>query len=96
MSADAPQLSYIAYETFLADVEAVGEKLKADGWRPDFLIGIGRGGLVPAAYLSHRLGIAMLSAAIVAVQAFRRSGRLSVIVRMPSSSSVRICSKAML
>jgi hypoxanthine phosphoribosyltransferase len=61
MSADAPELSYIAYETFLADVEAVGEKLNGDGWRPDFLIGIGRGGLVPAAYLSHRLGIAMLS-----------------------------------
>ena len=61
MSADAPELSYIAHETFLADVEAVGAKLKGDGWRPDFLIGIGRGGLVPAAYLSHRLGIAMLS-----------------------------------
>lgn len=61
MSADAPELSYIAYETFLADVEAVAEKLKGGGWRPDFLIGIGRGGLVPAAYLSHRLGIGMLS-----------------------------------
>jgi hypoxanthine phosphoribosyltransferase len=61
MSADAPELSYIAHETFLADVETVGEKLKDDGWRPDFLVGIGRGGLVPAAYLSHRLGIAMLS-----------------------------------
>jgi xanthine phosphoribosyltransferase len=61
MSAEAPELAYIAYETFLADVEAVGEKLKGDGWRPDFLVGIGRGGLVPAAFLSHRLGIAMLS-----------------------------------
>jgi hypoxanthine phosphoribosyltransferase len=61
MSADAPELSYIAYETFLADVEAVGEKLTSDGWGPDFLVGIGRGGLVPAAYLSHRLGVAMLS-----------------------------------
>ena len=61
MPADAPELSYIAHETFLADVETVGEKLTGDGWRPDFLVGIGRGGLVPAAYLSHRLGIAMLS-----------------------------------
>ena len=30
-------------------------------WQPDFLVGIGRGGLVPAAYLSHRTGIQMLS-----------------------------------
>jgi hypoxanthine phosphoribosyltransferase len=57
----APELAYIAYETFLVDVEAVAQKLLQGGWRPDFLIGIGRGGLVPAAYLSHRLDIAMLS-----------------------------------
>src|SRR5581483_854888 len=35
----------------------------------------------------------MSSRPIVAVQAFSRSGRLSVIVRIPSDSSVRICSK---
>jgi hypoxanthine phosphoribosyltransferase len=61
MPADEPALSYIAYETFLADVEAVARKLEEGGWRPDFLVGIGRGGLVPAAFLSHRLDIAMLS-----------------------------------
>lgn len=61
MSADAPELSYIAYETFLADVEAVAQVLEREGWRPDFLVGIGRGGLVPAAFLSHRLDISMLS-----------------------------------
>jgi hypoxanthine phosphoribosyltransferase len=57
----APELAYIAYETFLADVESVACKLLEGGWRPDFLVGIGRGGLVPAAFLSHRLDIAMLS-----------------------------------
>jgi xanthine phosphoribosyltransferase len=56
-----PILSYISYEAFLADLEAVAEKVAAGAWRPDFLVGIGRGGLVPAAYLSHRLDIAMLS-----------------------------------
>jgi hypoxanthine phosphoribosyltransferase len=61
MTADATELSYIAYETFLADVEAVAAKLEEGGWQPDFLVGIGRGGLVPAAFLSHRLDIAMLS-----------------------------------
>jgi xanthine phosphoribosyltransferase len=56
-----PTLSYISYEEFLADLDGVAENLARDSWRPDFLVGIGRGGLVPAAYLSHRLDIAMLS-----------------------------------
>ncbi|MFL6859074.1 MAG: phosphoribosyltransferase [Allosphingosinicella sp.] len=61
MPTDEPELSYIAYDLFLADVEAVARQLEQGGWRPDFLVGIGRGGLVPAAFLSHRLDIAMLS-----------------------------------
>lgn len=61
MSDPAPELAYIAFETFLDDVEAVARRLLDGGWRPDFLVGIGRGGLVPAAFLSHRLDIAMLS-----------------------------------
>jgi xanthine phosphoribosyltransferase len=56
-----PALFYIPYESFLEDVEAVALQLEADSWKPDFLVGIGRGGLVPAAFLSHRLDIAMLS-----------------------------------
>jgi hypoxanthine phosphoribosyltransferase len=57
----APVFSPISYARFLADVEAVARALEADDWSPDFLVGIGRGGLVPAAYLSHRTGIALLS-----------------------------------
>ncbi len=56
-----PTLFYLDYESFLAGVEAVAAQLEADSWKPDFLIGVGRGGLVPAAFLSHRLDIAMLS-----------------------------------
>src|SRR5687767_14216364 len=56
-----PTLLYIAHERFVADVLAVAAQIEADCWRPDFLVGIGRGGLVPAAYLSHRVGIPMLS-----------------------------------
>ena len=61
MLTSEPVLHYIPYERFLADLEAVAVQLERDAWQPDFLIGIGRGGLVPAAFLSHRLGIAMLS-----------------------------------
>ena len=61
MSAAEPTLLYLPYERFLEEVEAVALQIEADSWQPDFLIGIGRGGLVPAAYLSHRTGIQMLS-----------------------------------
>jgi uncharacterized protein len=56
-----PELVYISYEAFLGDVDAVARKVLADSWTPDFLVGVGRGGLVPAAFLSHRLEITMLS-----------------------------------
>ena len=57
-----PELFYIGHDRFLADLEAVARAVEADrSWRADFLVGIGRGGLVPAAYLSHRTGIPMLS-----------------------------------
>ena len=61
MAGAEPTLFYLPYERFLADVEAIARRLEADAWRPDFLVGIGRGGLVPAAFLSHRIGIPMLS-----------------------------------
>jgi hypoxanthine phosphoribosyltransferase len=56
-----PDLSYIPYPEFVADVQAVAAALESDGWTPDHIVGIGRGGLVPAAYLSHRTGISLLS-----------------------------------
>lgn len=61
LDAAEPTLFYLPYERFLGELEAVALALEADSWRPDFLVGIGRGGLVPAAYLSHRTGIQMLS-----------------------------------
>jgi xanthine phosphoribosyltransferase len=56
-----PELYYVPYDAFLADLESIAGQLEADSWKPDFLVGVGRGGLVPAAYLSHRIGITMLS-----------------------------------
>jgi xanthine phosphoribosyltransferase len=56
-----PTLHYLPYERFLDEVETLAQLLEADSWKPDFLVGIGRGGLVPAAYLSHRTGLQMLS-----------------------------------
>ena len=56
-----PDFLYLTHERFLEEVETIARLLEADAWKPDFLIGIGRGGLVPAAYLSHRTGLPLLT-----------------------------------
>ncbi len=56
-----PEFLTISHERFLGEVETIARLVEADHWQPDFLIGIGRGGLVPAAYLSHRLGLPLLT-----------------------------------
>ena len=57
----APEFHDLPYDVFLADLEAIAVQVEQDSWKPDFLVGVGRGGLVPAAYLSHRTGITLLS-----------------------------------
>lgn len=59
--AATPELHYLPYEEFLADVRTVATAVAADPWQPDYVIGIGRGGLVPAVYISHQLDLPMLS-----------------------------------
>ncbi|HEX8578786.1 MAG TPA: phosphoribosyltransferase family protein [Allosphingosinicella sp.] len=56
-----PEFLYLSHERFLEEVETIAALVEADRWRPDFLIGIGRGGLVPAAFLSHRLALPLLT-----------------------------------
>lgn len=57
-----PILTYVSHQAFVDDVMRLSALLADDGqWRPDFVIGIGRGGLVPGAYLSHAVGVPMLS-----------------------------------
>ena len=56
-----PELSPVSYADFVHDVIAIADALDVDQWRPDHIVGIGRGGLVPGAYLSHRTGISLLS-----------------------------------
>lgn len=56
-----PAFATITHEEFLADIALLASRIREDGWTPDFLIGIGRGGLVPGVYLSHALDVRMLS-----------------------------------
>lgn len=57
-----PVFTAIPHEDFVADVRTLAAALAKDGaWRATFLIGIGRGGLVPAVFLSHAAGLPTLS-----------------------------------
>ena len=56
-----PVLSYIDQADFLAMVQTLAQTIARGAWQPDFIVGIGRGGLVPAVYISHSLQIPMLS-----------------------------------
>ena len=40
-------------------VDSISADIKSSGWTPDYIVGLVRGGLVPAVLLSHRLGVKM-------------------------------------
>ena len=56
-----PIFTTIGHDDIVAAVHLLANAIAADPWQPDFLIGIGRGGLAPAVYLSHATGLPMLS-----------------------------------
>ena len=56
-----PTLTPVDQPEFLTAVHYVAARIRESGWNPDFIIGIGRGGLIPAVYLSHATGVPMLS-----------------------------------
>jgi len=47
------------HEDMVAGIHAIAEA--AAEWSPSLLVGIGRGGLTPAVFLSHRMGLSMVS-----------------------------------
>ncbi|WP_374942576.1 phosphoribosyltransferase [Sphingomonas sp.] len=57
-----PVFAIVPHDDFVADIRTLAAALASDGdWQPAFLIGIGRGGLVPAVFLSHATGLPTLS-----------------------------------
>ncbi|MET0269462.1 MAG: phosphoribosyltransferase, partial [Sphingomonas sp.] len=57
-----PVLTPIPYADFVEDVARLADAIAADtAWRARYIVGIGRGGLAPAVYLSHATGYPMLS-----------------------------------
>jgi len=48
-----------SHEDMVAGIHAIAEA--AADWSPTLLVGVGRGGLTPAVFLSHRMGLSMVS-----------------------------------
>ena len=49
----------ITYEKFNKLVSDICRQIANSGWRPDYIVGISRGGLLPAVMISHYLNIPM-------------------------------------
>ena len=50
---------YYKESTVKAWLHEIIRSMNADGWRPDYVVGLTRGGLVPATMLSHYLDVRM-------------------------------------
>ena len=50
---------YYSEKTVKSWLHDIIRAMNADGWRPDYIVGLTRGGLVPAAMLSHYLDVPM-------------------------------------
>ena len=40
-------------------ISDIAMKMHRDNWKPDYIVGLTRGGLIPAVYLSHYLDVPM-------------------------------------
>jgi hypoxanthine phosphoribosyltransferase len=49
------------HDEMVEGVETLAAAMEAEGWRPSLLVGVGRGGLAPAVYLSHRMDLPLVS-----------------------------------
>src|SRR6056300_1568751 len=50
---------YLSNHDIEKGVHDIVSKMYADNWRPDYIVGITRGGLIPAVMMSHLTGIKM-------------------------------------
>jgi xanthine phosphoribosyltransferase len=50
---------YYTDQDIKAWVHNIMRDMSKDAWRPDYIVGLGRGGLVPAVMLSHYTGVPM-------------------------------------
>lgn len=51
--------TYISWQDMMSQTQEILRQLHQDGWRPDYVVGITRGGLVPANLISQYLDVPM-------------------------------------
>jgi len=56
-----PSFRPFTQDDFNAAIAELSARFVSDAWRPQLLVGVGRGGLVPAVFLSHATGMPMVS-----------------------------------
>ena len=49
--------TYFEWNDIQEMTRRVGDQIKRSNWQPDYIVGLTRGGLVPAVILSHYLGV---------------------------------------
>lgn len=52
---------YVSYNDMQAHVLDIAKQLADDDWKPDYVVGITRGGLLPAVLISHYLSVPMFT-----------------------------------
>jgi hypoxanthine phosphoribosyltransferase len=60
---DATTIIDYDYSDFRDGVEHIAKSIRDSGWTPDYIVGIVRGGAIPAVHLSHKLGIPVVMVA---------------------------------
>jgi hypoxanthine phosphoribosyltransferase len=48
---------YLSYADVHSQVAELARQITSDGWTPDYIVGLTRGGLLPAVLLSHWFGV---------------------------------------
>lgn len=60
---DATTIIDYTHSEFRAGIESIAKSITASGWVPDYIVGIVRGGTIPAVYLSHKLNKPLVTVA---------------------------------
>jgi uncharacterized protein len=60
---DATSIIDYTYNDFRAGIDDIANQITASDYRPDYIVGVVRGGAVPAVYLSHKLKIPVVMVA---------------------------------
>jgi len=54
----------IDYHKFIGLISKIGREIHVSQWKPDYIVGLTRGGLIPAVMLSHYLNVPMYTLSV--------------------------------